>query len=148
MRFTGTAKEDEDYFGDIKFSVQPDGTVRGSWGGDFETTKKKHYLASAGFEGNTDPTRIYKDKTGNVDTTKLFMIAKGTYQELVTDYETRAVRRGAGKIYVVGWINKDLTVEGRMHMTVDKRTQRIYEWTAHPGRGTSTPALPGLPFGL
>ncbi len=148
MQFEGDAKEEKDFFGEVKFTVGDDGTVAGAWGGDFDTTKKMNYVISSAFEGNTDPSKIYQDQEGKQDPSKLFMIAKGTFRELVTNYQTNKVSHGDGKIYVVGWINKDLKAEGRIHLTVDKKTQRIYQWSGRPGRGTGTQGLPITPFGL
>jgi hypothetical protein len=88
-----------------------------------------HYIINANFKGNIDPSKIYSDEDGE-DPSKLYFITRGKYLTLETNYETNKVRKINGQIYVVGWLTSEFTAFGQIHMTPNKKTQRIYKWAA------------------
>ena len=117
--------------GQIYFVINPDGTVKGEWGADYETISPRVHCAviNAGFKGNIDPSKIYSDEERE-DRSRLYIITKGKYLTLETNYETNKVRKINGNIYMVGWLSPDLSAFGQVHITPDKKTQKIYEWAA------------------
>jgi len=119
--------------GQILMAIHPDGTVKGGWSADYDAISPRiHYLVMKGdFKGNTDPSKMYGDKEGE-DPSKLYFITKGKFLILETNFETNKVRKIVGNIYVVGWLSPDLSAFGRVHVTPDQKTQKIYEWKAVP----------------
>jgi len=129
IQFRAKVWEQGDDRGQILMAIHPDGTVEGGWGADYETISPRvHYsVINAAFKGNTDPSKVYTDE-GGIDRSKLYIITKGKYLILETNYETNKVRKIEGNIYVVCWLSPDLSAFGRLHITPDKKTQKIYEW--------------------
>jgi len=82
------------------------------------------------FEGNTDPSRLFEDSNGP-DPAKLYFIAKGDLLMIETLSDNR-VRKFIGWIYLVGYLNPDLSVSGKLHITSDKETQHIFQWSGKP----------------
>lgn len=115
--------------GKLELFVGSDGMVAAEWSGEYNDEEKNNFLVMGGSaEGNTDPTMIYKNETGE-DRSLLYLITKGNFVLLKTDKKNRVSRPG-GKIYVVGWIRPDMSAFGTLHLTRDKVDQTIYNWTA------------------
>jgi len=125
----GKVNQERDERGKIAMIITPDGTVDGSWGADYSTASPRIdcTVMSAKFKGNTDPSKIYSDEYGE-DLSKLYIITKGKYLILETNFDTGKVRKLSGYIYVTGWIDPGYFAFGRLHLTADKRSQIIYEW--------------------
>ncbi|MHC4156835.1 MAG: hypothetical protein ACYST6_18230 [Planctomycetota bacterium] len=121
--------------GSVHLAIGPDGFVKGGWKADYGTVSPRiDYTVMMGdFKGNTDPSRIYSDEEGQ-DPSLLFVICKGKFLILESNMETNKVRKVTGYIYVVAWIEPDLSAFGRIHITSDKKTQEIFEW-----EGKATP---------
>ncbi len=114
--------------GSVSITIAPDGTLEGAWGADYESASPRaHHATNGQFKGNTDPTRICTDANG-VEQPYLFFIGKGEFAELETNYETNRVRRRLGMIYVRGWLDNEFNSEGSVHLTFNKREQRVFAW--------------------
>jgi hypothetical protein len=120
--------------GDIHLMIGADGFITGGWKADYGTVSPRiDYTVMMGdFEGNTDPSKIYSDEEGE-DPSLLFVICKGKFLILESNMETGKVRKVMGYIYVVGWIDPDLSAFGRIHLTSDKKTQQIFDWEGKAG---------------
>ena len=131
IQFKAKLKQQSDERGQIYFLINPDGTVKGSWSADYDTiSPRMHCIVMKGdFKGNTDPSKVYTDEDGE-DPSKLYIITKGKFLMLETNFETSRVRKIIGNIYLVGWLSSDLSAFGRLHISPDKKTQEIYEWEA------------------
>jgi hypothetical protein len=133
IQLAGRVRHKEKERGTIGMVIKPDGTVEGTWTADYgvKSPRRDYTVMKANFRGNTDPSKIYADEGGE-DPSKLFIITRGNFLILETDYETGEARKVAGYIYVVGWLAPDHTAFGRLHLTTDKRTQTIFEWAGKP----------------
>jgi len=120
--------------GTIQMLIKPDGTVEGTWLADYRTRAPKidYTVINAKFKGNTDPSKIYKNEYGE-DPTKLYIITKGNFLILETNFETGKVRNLVGYIYVTGWIGPDYKTFGQLHITSDKINQTIFQWACQTG---------------
>lgn len=135
IRLRAEVKQRAEPRGQLYLAIRPDGTVEGSWGADYETiSPRMNYVIRANFRGNTDPSKIYREEEGE-DLSKLFFITMGGFSQLETNFETNKVGHVKGNIYVTGWVGSDYTTSGRVHLTTDKKTQRIYEWSAKAAPG-------------
>jgi len=136
IRIAGLVKDENKDRGRIEMLIRPDGTVEGVWGADYgvKSPRRDYTVMKADFKGNTDPSKIYADENGE-DPTKLFIITKGQFLILETDFETGEAHKRAGYIYVVGWLGPDFKAFGRLHLTEDKSTQTIFQWSAREGVG-------------
>jgi hypothetical protein len=133
--------EDSDERGGISITIQPDGILEGNWTADYEmASPRSHHMVSARFKGNTDPGKVCIDPNGSAEP-KLFLIGRGNFFEVDTDYNSSVVKRVGGEIYVVGWLEPDMKMSGRIHITEDKRSQRIFQWSgqAQAAFGIFTP---------
>ena len=119
--------------GTIQMLINPDGTVEGTWRADYSTRAPRidYTVMNAKFKGNTDPSKIYSDENGE-DLSKLYIITKGNFLILETDFETGKVRNLVGYIYVTGWIGPDYKAFGQLHITSDKINQTIFQWSTWP----------------
>jgi hypothetical protein len=133
IRLAGRVRHEEKERGTIEMVIKPDGTVEGTWMADYgvKSPRRDYTVMKADFKGNTDPSKIYAGEESE-DPSKLFMITRGNFLILETDYETGEARKVAGYIYVVGWLAPDHAAFGRLHLTTDKRTQTIFEWAGKP----------------
>jgi hypothetical protein len=115
--------------GDMHISIGPDGFAEGAWKADYGTVSPRidYTVMKGDFKGNIDPSKVYRNERGE-DASKLFLICRGTFLILETNMDTNKVRKVTGYIYVVGWIEPDLSAFGRIHVTSDKKTQEIFEW--------------------
>jgi hypothetical protein len=116
--------------GTIQMIIRPDGTIEGTWLADYRTRVPKidYTVINAKFKGNTDPSKIYKNENGE-DPTKLYIITKGNFLILETNFETGKARNLVGYIYVTGWIGPDYSAFGQLHITSDKINQTIFQWS-------------------
>lgn len=135
LRFSPEVRQEGESFGQMLLFILPDGTVSGGWGGDFDAATRMNYVIKSSFKGNIDPSKTYTDEDGE-DPSKLYFITRGKYSELETNFKTSKVRHIMGRIYVVGWLSPELTAFGRIHMTPDKKTQKIFEWSGEGKPGT------------
>jgi hypothetical protein len=115
--------------GDIHILIRADGLADGAWTADYGTVSPRidYTVMQGNFKGNIDPSKIYRDAAGE-DASKLFLICRGTFLILESNMESGKVRKVTGYIYVVGWIERDLSAFGRIHLTSDKQAQEILEW--------------------
>lgn len=134
LKLKTRVSEDKKNRGSILIFLEPDGSILGGWSGDYNTQSLNsqipinHVINFADFEGNIDPAKIYQDEKGE-DPSKLFFITKGKLSLLETNMDNNRVRHVMGLIYVVGWISSDFSVAGRVHITSDKKSQRIYQFS-------------------
>lgn len=124
-------QQDGNKRGNLSLLISPDGNVSGSWNGEYLLDSGTRFEVMVGsFEGNTDPTRLLEDSNGP-DPARLYFIAKGDLLMIETLSDNR-VRKFIGWIYLVGYINPDLSVSGKLHITSDKETQHIFQWSGKP----------------
>jgi hypothetical protein len=130
FRLEAEAREEGKGRGTIQMLINPDGTVEGTWRADYRTRAPKidYTVINAKFKGNTDPSKIYSDENGE-DLSKLYIITKGNFLILETNFETGKVRNLFGYIYVTGWIDPDYKAFGQLHITSDKINQTIFQWS-------------------
>ena len=116
--------------GEIKVVILPDGTVQGSWGGEFFINKDVDFqVMNCGFEGSIDPMQVYSNEVGE-DPSKLFFIAKGHFMILETNNDNGRVRNLMGDAYARGWLGIDHSVSGEIIITSDERKFYCYTWRA------------------
>lgn len=129
IRLGAEVREEGKGRGTIQMLINPDGTVEGTWRADYRTRAPKidYTVINAKFKGNTDPSKIYSDERGE-DLSKLYIITKGNFLILETNFETGKVRNLVGYIYVTGWIGPDYKAFGQLHITSDKKKQTIFQW--------------------
>jgi hypothetical protein len=120
--------EDGNERGGIRMIILPDGTVHGSWGGQFYINKDVDFqVMNCRFEGVVDPEQVYEDEEGE-DPSKLFFIAKGKFMILETNSDTGRVRNLMGDAYARGWLGVDDEVSGELIITSDERNFYVYTW--------------------
>jgi len=115
--------------GSVRLAIAPDGFIKGGWVADYGTVSPRidYTVMKGDFKGNIDPSKIYSDENGQ-DPSLLFVICRGMFLILESNMETNEVRKVTGYIYVVGWIEPDLSAFGRIHITSDKQTQQVFDW--------------------
>jgi len=119
--------------GGMSMVIEPDGTIEGKWSAEYEQAEpRSHHMITAGFKGNTDPTKPYSGSDTEKDD-RLFVIARGSFFDVDTNYENGKVQRVTGYAYLAGWIDPNLSGSGRIHLTKDMREQRIFDWTGCSG---------------
>jgi hypothetical protein len=120
------ASQSDEPRGSILIRIKSDGRVEGAWSGDFETSKPRmnYMVVKCSFKGNIDPAKENAD-----DASKLYFITKGRFGMVETNYDSGIVRTVEGDVYVTGWIAKDYSVTGDIHLTSDRKNQLIYQWS-------------------
>lgn len=116
--------------GQISLVINPNGTVRGGWGGNYYNDDKVNFDGDGGFEGYVCPLKIYRDENGE-DPTKLYFIAKGEFMLHKSDLK-KTYRIIAGDLYVTGWLNDDLSAGGKITITSDEKYFETFEWKGPP----------------
>jgi hypothetical protein len=142
MEFVARVSHEGESRGQISLRIEPDGMVDGGWHGKYinKAENKDYEVMSGGCEGNIVPSMIYVDENGVEDKSKLFFISKGKFILIVELNEHgHRLQHVEGYLYVTGWINPDMSASGELHLTSDKKSQIIYQWTALPG-------IPGKEF--
>ncbi len=125
--------EDGNARGEIGVMILADGTVHGSWGGEFYINKDVDFqVMDCKFEGMVDPKQVYEDEEGE-DPSKLFFIAKGKFMILETNNDTGRVRNLMGDAYARGWLGVDDEVGGELIITTDERNFYVYTWEGRAG---------------
>lgn len=114
-------EDEEGTRGEIIININPDGLIGAGWRGDYNRNEK-NYVMSAGFEGNIDPECMYFDENGE-NTSRLFFIARGQLDALITDFKTQLVGYGKEEIYLSGWIDRNLAIDGRIEIPVHNKTR-------------------------
>ena len=127
--------------GSMALSIDPDGILKGSWGGEYDTASPRmnYSIVFCKFKGNIDPSKIYEDENGQ-DMSRLFFIAKGEVVMLVTNFESGKVYREKSFIYVNGWIDRNYHAAGRIVITANKADSEMFVWESD-ARDTPIPVL-------
>jgi len=137
IEFVAKVSHGGEHRGKMSLTIQPDGLVAGAWQGKYENAveKKSYEIMSGGFEGNIVPSMIYIDENGAEDKSKLFFMSKGEFIiiEQLHEHGNR-LQHILGHIYVTGWVNPDMSASGKVHLTSDKKSQIVYQWTAFRGQ--------------
>jgi len=129
MLLRASVTQDGHSRGSLELRIQPDGAITGSWQGSYPTSQRsRDEVIAADVSGNTDATRMYRDKQG-ADPAQLFLITKGTFLMLQTSRNTHQVKDIKGDIYIIGWIAPDFTARGQLHLTSDKHSQQVFNWS-------------------
>lgn len=111
-------KDSKEHRGEMILFVSPDGVVAGAWNGFYHKGRTRSFqIMNGGFGGRVHPAKIYRSETGEDDTTKLYLMAKGEFLVLETDTKKGSVERIAGDIYVRGWLSPDYVLTGEVTIT-------------------------------
>jgi len=117
--------------GDINFTIDSEGWLSGSWGGEFVFKKGvDHQVMKGEFFGNIVSSKVYCDDSGVEDESHLYYYSKGQYLLLEYDNNKSRVRKFFGTIYVTGWINDEYITTGEMVITRDKKEFKKYKFEA------------------
>jgi hypothetical protein len=112
--------------GHVVFTIQPDGTISGTWQCQYSYTHAA-YVIAATFAGNTDTTQNAPD-----DASKLYLIAKGDFVQKETNLESGEITETKGTAYVSGWLGTNLAAAGTLSITTNKKWHADYTWTTKP----------------
>lgn len=117
--------------GIVLIEIAPTGLVQMRWFGEYMTTKPRmeFQIMSSSATGNIDPTKIYEDEN-DIDYEKLYIITKGHFSMLETNYENGKVRKTAGFLYLTGWLDKQQQVKGYVSITSDKNNVDVFDYVA------------------
>jgi hypothetical protein len=113
--------------GTLEVTISDAGFVFAAWKADYKDGDMQ-LTFHAGFEGNVDVTKTYKDQTGNEDPSQLYLIAKGTYTKQT--YNTKSTRGGAagGKAHLTGWLGPDGHGKGKIVLSFDEKVTHLLTW--------------------
>ena len=115
--------------GNIQIFLNQDGTVAGSWGGQFNISSDVDYqVMGCNFQGYIDPSKLYVDSEKIEDPTKLYFLTHGSFTILETNSKNGKVRSVGGDVYVTGWISADYSATGDVVLTSDKKYFYHYTW--------------------
>ena len=134
IQFDGNAKlqGSREPRGEIRFAVDREGGVQGSWYGNYYNELKVNFDIMGGdFKGKTYPSKIYRDEYGE-DRSKLYFITKGTFLINETDFKKSSVHHRSGDIYVRGWIDDDYIATGEITITSNEKYFETFIWKARP----------------
>ena len=142
-----TLKDAKDPRAMIAISIDPSGGVWGRWYSQYYIKDKKGAkiqlsISGAPFSGSICPGKIYEDDYG-VDASKLYFIAKGTFLIHRTNFDVGTVKIMAGDVYVSGWLNKDLSINGEITITSDRKYFETFVWSGNKPVVNKS-LLPGL----
>jgi hypothetical protein len=110
--------------GQVIFTIQPDGTLSGSWECQYSYTHAA-YVIMATFRGNTDTTQDAPD-----DASKLCLVAKGDFTQKETNLDSGEIAETKGTAYLGGWLGSDMTASGVISITTNKKWHADYTWIA------------------
>jgi hypothetical protein len=111
-------KESKGPRGELVFFVGPDGGVSGNWNGFYWKTRTVNIQIMGGdFDGRVYPAKIYRSETGEEDTTKLYLMAKGEFLALEADTKEGRVSNIVGDIYMRAWLSPDYVLTGEVTIT-------------------------------
>jgi len=129
--YKADVNENGDERGLVLIKVDPTGLVEVRWFGEYTTAKPRmeFQVMSSSATGNIDPTKIYKDKV-DMDYEKLYIITKGNFSILETNYENGKVRKTAGFLYLTGWLDKNQQIKGYISITSDKNNVKVFDYIA------------------
>jgi len=141
--YRAAVKKDNDKRGVVLIKVDPTGLVEVRWGGSYMTAKPRmeFQVISSSATGNIDPSKIYEDEV-NIDYEKLYIITKGRFSILETNYENGKVRKTSGLLYLTGWLDKKQQIKGYVSITSDKNNVKVFDYIAEK---TNLMFLPGKP---
>lgn len=124
-------KKESDERGLVLIKVDPNGFVEARWFGEYATAnpRMEFQVISSSAMGNIDPTKIYEDKVG-INYEKLYLITKGRFSILETNYENGKVRKTAGLLYLTGWLDKKQQIKGYLSITSDKNNVNVFDYLA------------------
>lgn len=121
-----------DHRGEIQLVIRPDGTVMGSWGGNYYNNDKVNFdVQGGGFAGRVYPGKIYRDENGQ-DPSRLYFLAKGEFAIHETDFKKDRFHIRVGDIYVRGWLDSDHRVTCEIIITSDENYYECFDWQAKP----------------
>jgi len=130
MRFVTEAEEGEDASrGKLEIMVYPGGLVIGRWSGKYriEAENIDHEVMLAKFVGLPDPDDVYREGETE-DPTRLFIIARGKFSLIETCDDSEKKEHVVGEIYVTGWLDKDYSAKGQLHLLSKDMRHWAYKW--------------------
>lgn len=154
LRYEARVQQYDEPRGQLKLAIKTDGTVTGSWYGEFDTSSPaKHYNLmtrdehnhpkGSTFKGRIAPARIYSDGYGQ-DLSLLYFVTRGRASLVESDLKNRRTKLGdfwASDFCVTGWIDTEYNIEGQLHLRwteryaggrLTKTKFAIFYWTAAP----------------
>lgn len=127
--------------GEIQVVINPDGEIQGIWTGTFYMNKNIEFQVMAcQFKGTIDPQEIYRDANG-INTSKLFLIAKGPFTILEINHKNGVVRNLMGSAYLRSWLDKDNFISGELIISSDDKN--FYRYSVN-GLAKATEQIPVL----
>ena len=117
--------------GIVLIEVDPTGLVQVRWFGEYTTAtpRMEFQILSSSAKGNIDPTKIYEDEN-DMDYEKLYVVTKGSFSMLETNYENGKIRKIAGFLYLTGWLDKQQQIKGYLSITSDKNNVKVFDYVA------------------
>ncbi|MCK4888149.1 MAG: hypothetical protein KAS96_12235 [Planctomycetes bacterium] len=133
-------KKDNDERGFVLIKVDPTGLVEVRWAGSYMTAKPRmeFQVISSSATGNIDPSKIYEDEV-DIDYEKLYIITKGRFSILETNYENGKIRKTSGLLYLTGWLDKKQQIKGYVSITSDKNNVKVFDYIAEKTNIISLP---------
>ncbi|MGA1980654.1 MAG: hypothetical protein ABSG99_08880 [Sedimentisphaerales bacterium] len=139
LAFEGKIVENDDVKGVVGLFILTDGRIKGVWTGKYNPEPEITWeVVGSRFRGNIDPTKIYKDDSGE-DPRKLYFITKGDFLILETNSKTDKIKTASGAVYVTGWLDNEYNAVGKITVTSDKKTYWEYSWQS---KGVETKEVP------
>lgn len=120
----GVKREDIDR-GTAVIHLETNGRVRAAWKTEYVQNEQPTSI-TAEMNGNINIKQTYEDQNGT-DKSRLFFIAKGSYQKTADTLTGGADEKGAA--YILGWLKPDHTAHGYITITTDEKWSAVYEWT-------------------
>jgi len=131
LRYKTSVRQENGSAGDISILIYPEGTVRGVWNGEYETQNNvRCQIMAASFTGNIDPSKTFIEND-KIDPSRLYFITVGSFTMMET-LPSGANHCVYGGIYVRGWLDSEFTASGELIVTKNKRSYKIFNWTAFP----------------
>jgi len=131
-KLKGSVQRNNENRGTVEIIIEPNGLAKGHWQCSYEHIENKtSYIITASFEGNIDPTKNFASQKG-INKKLLYFITKGKFREVKTDANGQQWLNEA-PIYVVGWIDNDLSAKGKLFlMSNDPQAygNAEYDWAA------------------
>lgn len=115
--------------GNLDLFIGPGGGVGGQWYGWYYKTRQINCDIMGGtFLGQTFAGKVCRNKSGEEDPTKLYLLAKGTFMFQETNSELSRVTHRTGDLYVRGWLGPNHAIRGQIIITSDQKYSETFEW--------------------
>ncbi|OHB56180.1 MAG: hypothetical protein A2Y07_00985 [Planctomycetes bacterium GWF2_50_10] len=117
--------------GTLTLHFDPNGFLTGTWTCKYSYTHAA-YNITASVTGNTDPTALANTPDGKPDRSKLVFIARGTYDQHVTNLESGEKILNKGTLYINGLLDSSHSATGKVSLTGSKNWHVDYTFKSTP----------------